>query len=160
MASTVFAITPSPDSSQGSASAGSPVIGVSSTVPGSFQPLNSFSSAVRRSANGIGEELVVVDREHVEGAEDRRGLLGEHLHPRLGRVQAVLEQVEDLAAVVAEDQELAVEDVAALGEDELGEVAGERLRTARLQVEIVTVDERERAEAVVLRLVGPVVAVG
>ena len=38
---------------------------------------------------------------------------------------------------------------------ELGEVAQQRLAVARLEVELVAVDERDRAEAVPLRLVGP-----
>ena len=61
---------------------------------------------------------------------------------------------------VVEQHDLAVEHVAPLGERQLGEVAGQRLAVARLQVDLVAVDERERAEAVPLRLVDPAVALG
>ncbi len=98
---------------------------------------------------------MVADREQVEGAKDGGRLLGEHAHPRLGRVQAVLEGVEDLDPVLAEDQQLAVDDVAALREDELGKVARQRAAASRLQEELAVVDEGERPEAVVLGLIGP-----
>ena len=59
---------------------------------------------------------------------------------------------------VVEEHDLAVEDVAARGEGELGEVARERLAVARLEVDVVAVDEGDRAEAVPLGLVDPAVA--
>jgi hypothetical protein len=56
--------------------------------------------------------------------------------------------------------DLAVEDVAPRREDELREVAAQRLAVARLQVRLVAVDEGDGAKAVVLGLVGPAVALG
>jgi hypothetical protein len=71
-------------------------------------------------------------------------------------MQPVLEGVELLVAVAAEDDQLPVEDVAALGEVDLGEVPAERLGAARLEIDLVAVDEGEGTEAVVLGLVDPV----
>ena len=68
--------------------------------------------------------------------------------------------IEDLAAILVEDDQLAVDHVAALRQHQLGEVAQQRPGPARLQVDLVAVDERERAEAVVLRLVRPLLALG
>ena len=73
-------------------------------------------------------------------------------------MQAVLERVEVLVAVVRVDHDLAVEDVAAGREAQLGEVARQRLTAARLDHALVAVDERDGAEAVVLGLVDPVLA--
>ena len=56
--------------------------------------------------------------------------------------------------------DLAVEDVAPGRELQLGEVAAQRLAVARLQVGLVAVDEGDGAEAVVLGLVGPALALG
>ena len=42
---------------------------------------------------------------------------------------------------------------------DLGEVARQRLAVARLQLDVVAVDERDAAKAVVLGLVGPALAV-
>ena len=75
-------------------------------------------------------------------------------------MDAVLKPVEDLLAVGVEDDELAVEDVAAVGELELREVAAQRLAAARLDVDVVAVDEDDCAEAVPLGLVRPLVALG
>ena len=61
-------------------------------------------------------------------------------------------------ALGVEEHDLAVEHVAARGERQLGEVARQRPAVARLQVDLAAVDERDRAEAVPLRLVGPAVA--
>src|SRR5206468_1587978 len=63
------------------------------------------------------------------------------------------------ALALAEDDDLAVEDVAA-GEAQVGEVAAERLAIARLQEAVLAVDEDEGAEAVPLGLVGPAGALG
>jgi hypothetical protein len=71
-------------------------------------------------------------------------------------VEAVLQQVEDLAALLVEDHELAVEDIATLRELDLREVAAQRLAAARLEVDVLPIHVRERPEAVVLRLVHPV----
>ena len=70
----------------------------------------------------------------------------------------VLERVEHLLAVGVEDHELAVQDVLAVREVELGEVAMERLAAAALDEDLVAVDEGERAEAVPFRLVRPALA--
>ena len=56
--------------------------------------------------------------------------------------------------------DLAVEDVAPGREDQLGEVAAQRLAVARLQIGLVAVHEDDCPKAVVLGLVGPAVAFG
>jgi hypothetical protein len=106
------------------------------------------------------EEHLVVAGEDVEGDEPRGRLLGEHVDARLGRVDALAERVEELHAVLAEDDDLAVEHVAPGREAQLGEVPRQRLAVARLQVGLVAVDERHAAEAVPLRLVRPALALG
>ena len=75
-------------------------------------------------------------------------------------MDALLERLEVLAALRRADDELAVEDVAALGKAQLGEVATERLAVSRLDVDVVPVDEGDGPEAVPLRLVEPAVALG
>ena len=146
-------------------SAGSFASGVSSIEPAAvlFLPpsaATSDSSRSRRSANGWASSFVLPLGEQVEGPEQRRRLLGEHPHPRLGRVEAVLERVELLAAVGVEDHQLAIEHVAAGRELELGEVATQRLARSRLKEEVVAVDERQHPKAVELRLVHPLLALG
>ncbi len=101
------------------------------------------------------EEHLVVAGEQVEREERRRRLLGELRDPRGGRVDALPEGVERPG-----DDDLAVEDAAAVGEPQLGEVAGQRAPVARLELDVVAVHERDGAEAVPLGLVGPAVAVG
>ena len=59
------------------------------------------------------EQRLVVEREQVERDEPRRRLLGEHVDARLGGVDSLAERVEVLAAVLVEEHDLAVEDVAA-----------------------------------------------
>src|SRR4051812_17897912 len=120
--------------------------------------LDQLLEPVAALALGQLQQQLVADRQHVEGDEARRRLLGQHVNARLGGVDALAERVEVLAALVVEPHDLAVEDVAPLGELQLGEVAGQRLAVARLQVDAVAVDERDRAEAVPLRLVDPAVA--
>jgi hypothetical protein len=75
-------------------------------------------------------------------------------------MEPVLECAELLVAVAAEDDQLAIEDVAPLGELDLREVPAERLGAAGLQVDLIAVDEGEGAEAVVLGLIDPVLALG
>jgi hypothetical protein len=75
-------------------------------------------------------------------------------------MEAILEQVEHLAAVLTDDHQLAVEDVAPLREGDLREVATQRLAAARLEVDLLSVDIGERSEAVVLGLIGPILALG
>src|SRR3954452_11607150 len=68
------------------------------------------------------------------------------------------EQPELLTAGLAMDDDLAVEDVPAGREAQLGEVAGQVAAVARLELDLVAVDEGDRPEAVPLGLVGPAVA--
>jgi hypothetical protein len=75
-------------------------------------------------------------------------------------VDALAERVEVLAALGVEEDDLAVEHVAPGGELQLGEVAAQRLAVARLEVDVLTVDEGDRPEAVPLGLVDPAVALG
>ena len=106
------------------------------------------------------EQALVALGQQVEGDEARRRLLGEHADPRLGGVDALAERVEVLPSLLVEQHDLAVEHVAAVRELELGEVARERAPVARLQVHVAAVHERDRAEAVPLRLVAPAVPAG
>jgi len=100
-------------------------------------------------------------REQVEGDVGRRRLGSEPLDARRRRVDALLQRAEVFRFVaIAADHDLAVEHVAARGKRELGEVARQRLAGARLHVHVLAVDEHDRAEAVVLGLVRPAVAVG
>ncbi len=73
-------------------------------------------------------------------------------------MEAVLQQIEFLPAVLAENHQFAVEDIAALRELHLREVAPQGLAAPRLQVDVVAVHEGERPEAVVLGLIDPVLA--
>src|SRR4051794_7088311 len=68
------------------------------------------------------------------------------------------EQPELLTAGLAMDDDLAVEDVPAGREAQLGEVAGQVAAVARLELDLVAVDEGDRPEAVPLGLVRPAVA--
>ncbi len=72
----------------------------------------------------------------------------------------VLQRTEVLQALVVVDHYLAVEHVAAAGEAQLREVARKRLSAARLDHALLSVDEHDRPEAVVLRLVDPLIALG
>ena len=103
---------------------------------------------------GALEQDLVVERQDVEGVVGRRRLLGQARDARRGRVDALAERVE------GGGDDLAVEHVAPGREDQLGEVAAQRLAVARLQVGLVAVDEGDCAKAVVLGLVGPAVAFG
>ena len=76
-------------------------------------------------------------------------------------MDALLQRAEVLhAPSVAVDHDLAVEHVAAGRERELREVARRAACRRATGHELVAVDERDRAEAVVLRLVGPLLADG
>ena len=118
-ASSSFAITPSAPCSHSCAPSGS--------TDGRRQVDRLVDERLQRArgarACGSVEQHLVAVGEHVEGDEARRRLLGEHLDPRLGRVDALAERVEVLAAVLVEQDDLAVEHVAAGRERELGEVA-------------------------------------
>jgi len=105
-------------------------------------------------------DLVVVG-EHVERDQPGGRLVGQAVDPRLRRVDPLREGVEVLAAARVADDDLSIDDVAAFGQAaELGEVTRERLAVARLQLDLVTVHEDDRAEAVPLRLIRPAVALG
>ena len=67
----------------------------------------------------------------------------------------LLQRTEGLARTVAVDHDLAVEHVAPGRERELREVAGEVLCAARLERQLLALDERDRAKSVVLLLVTP-----
>jgi len=102
---------------------------------------------------GQDEQNLVVDAEQVEGDEAARRALGQHRDTAGGRVDALAQQVELLAAALVEDDDLAVQDVAPGRERQLGEVARQRLAVARLDLRRVAVDEDDRAEAVPLGLI-------
>ena len=99
----------------------------------------------------------------VESDEMRGGLLGEHPHPALGRMDALAERLPiqpDAATDLARDDHLAVEHaprggLVAQRVHQLGEVPAEFLAIARLQHHLVAVAEHQRPEAVPLRLIGP-----
>src|SRR4051794_26408344 len=75
-------------------------------------------------------------------------------------MQAHLQPIELLAPIAVEDDQLPIEHVATRRELDLREVAAERLSAPRLQVDVFAVDEGERAKAVVLGLIHPVLALG
>ena len=102
------------------------------------------------------EQHVVVAGEQVEGDQARGRLGRESVDARLRRVDALAEGVE------GGRDDLAVEHVAAGRQRRrhLGEVAGQPLAVARLQLDLVAVHEGDGAEAVELGLVGPAVARG
>ncbi len=80
------------------------------------------------------------------------------LHPRGRRVDALPECVEVLTPVGVAHDDLPVEHVAARREGQLGEVAAEGLAVARLQEDVLTVDECDAAKTVELDLVDVVIA--
>ena len=90
--------------------------------------------------------------------KDAGRLLGEHPHPRVGRVDALLQRLE-IQAVVGGDDDLAV-DHAAFGQlgrdrrDQLGKVAGHRPLVAAADLDLVAVAEDDGPESVPFRLVG------
>ena len=109
-------------------------------------------------------EVVVAQRQQVEGHELRRRLDRQLLHPARRRVDALAEQVE-VEAVLARPHhdDLAVDDapvgqVGQRGLDDLGEVAGHRLLVAAADLDQVAGAEDDRAEAVPLRLEADVLA--
>ena len=102
-------------------------------------------------------EIVVAEREQVEGDEAGGGLAGEQRHPAGGGMDALLERPE-VEPAVAGDDDLAVDhatlrQVAPDGLDHLGEVARHRPLLAAADLDLVAVAEHDRAEAVPLRLV-------
>ena len=113
----------------------------------------------RGAAGGerLAREVVVAEREQVEGHEAGGGLAGQPLDAAGGRVDALLERPEVQPAVTG-DHDLAVDDrarreVAPDGLDHLGEVAGHRPLLAAADLHLVAVAEHDRAEPVPLGLV-------
>ncbi len=102
----------------------------------------------------VGEKLVAL-LEEVERDEHRGRLLAQPSDPRRGRMDSLADQVELLVSGGPAHEQLAVEDVASGREADLGEVARERLAVARLKLDVVTLDEGDRAEPVPLGLIGP-----
>ena len=166
MASSCFAITPSPrHAATARAVAADFVSGVSSTEPVAdfLRPgasAISFFSASRRSANGSFSSFVLPSASRSKARKSAGVCSASILTRDSAGCRRAWRRVEHLAAVVVEDDQLAVDHVAALGQHQLGEVAQQRLAAAGLQVDLVAVDEGERAEAVVLGLVGPLLALG
>ena len=76
------------------------------------------------------EQLLVAVGQQIERDELRRRLLGQHRDPRRRGMDALAEQLELLPAAFAEDDDLAVEHVALVGEGDVGEVAQQRLAVA------------------------------
>ena len=75
-------------------------------------------------------------------------------------MDALPERVEVLASLLIAHDDLAVEHVAPGGKLELGEVAPERLARARLQEDLIAVDEGQTAKAVELDLIDVVLTDG
>ena len=157
-----FAITPSRPiaskrSSQPSASSRSRVAGESS------KRFALRSSRARRFDERLVPGLVALPDEHVERDEARGDLGGELVDAALGRMQAHLHRVE-VEDAVALDHDLAVERrerrQELLERSQLGEVAQQRPRVPRPEPELAGAVLEEAAEAVPLRLVLPLVALG
>src|SRR6266542_1896873 len=95
---------------------------------------------------------VVAKGEQVEGDERGRRLAGQQVHPRGGRVDALLQRLEVEPLALAHHH-LAVDHAARreLGArrlDDLWEVAGHRALVAAAQLDLVAVTEDDGAEAV------------
>ena len=120
-------------------------------------PASASTRAARRSRERAPGVVVVAEGQQVERDEGRRRLLGEHAHPRVGRVDALLQRLE-IQAVVGGDDDLAV-DHAALRQlcldrlDQFGEVPGHRPLVAAAELHLVAVAKTYRPEAVPLGLV-------
>jgi hypothetical protein len=107
--------------------------------------------------HGGAEQRTLTQRERVEDHQRRRGLRREPPHPRVGRVDALLQPLE-LQPPAHRDDQLAVEHAAlrqrpADGLHDLGEVAGHRPLVAAGELDLVAVAEHDAAEAVPLGLV-------
>jgi len=114
-----------------------------------------IAGPVAALALGELEQRLVVERQQIERDEARRGLLGEHVDARLGGVDPLAERVEVLPALLIEEHDLAVQDIAALREGELGEVPAQRFPAARLQIDVRAIDEDDGAESVPFGLIRP-----
>lgn len=110
------------------------------------------------------EQVVVTGAQHVQ-CDVRRGRLATQARDTGGRGVQAGQQLGEVEIRRAEDDELTVEHELRAGDgaqrvDDLREVPRERPLVAAAQVDVVTVAERETAEAVPLRLEEPVVALG
>ena len=100
-------------------------------------------AGARRIGERPVDQRLVAEGQQVEGHEAGRGLLGQHLDPRGGRVDPLLEHLE-LQPRPDRHEQLAVEhapvrQLLARGLHDLGEVAGQRLGVARGQLDLVAV---------------------
>lgn len=96
--------------------------------------------------------VVVAEGQQVECDEGGWCAVGKHSHPRLGRMDALLQRLE-VQAVVGGDDDLPVDHTAMrqLGPDrgdQLGEVAGHRPLVAATQFDLITVAKADGAESV------------
>ncbi len=109
-------------------------------------------------AEGTSRVVVVAEGKQIEGDEGRRRGLGKHPHPRIRRVNALLQRLE-IQSPVGGDDDFAV-DHAALGQlgldrgDQLGKIACHRPFVAAAQLDLVAVAETDRPEAIPLGLIG------
>ena len=102
--------------------------------------------------------VVVAEGEQVERDEGRGRVFGEHPHPRIGRVDALLQRLE-VQAVVGGDDDLTVDHTPlrqlGLGRrDQFGKVAGHRPLVAAAQLDLIGVAEADGPEPVPFRLIG------
>jgi hypothetical protein len=121
---------------------------------GSHQRLLERRAAVRER---LAREIVVGEREQVEGDERGRSRASEQRDARRGRVDALL-KCPEVEAAVGGDDDLAVDDrarreVAPDGGHQLGEVARQRSLFAAADLDLVAIAEHDRAKAVPLGLV-------
>ena len=122
---------------------------------GAGQGVDEGGAALAERPLGV---VVIAECEQVERDEGCRRLLGEHPHPRIGRVDALLQRLE-IQPVVGGDDDFTV-DHAALRQlgldrgDQFGEVPGHGPLVAAAQLDLVAVAETDRPEAIPLRLVG------
>jgi hypothetical protein len=111
-------------------------------------------------ASTLGErmprQVLVADREQVEPHERSGGALGEHPHPAVSRMDALLKRVE-VEATVGHEDDLPVDDAASRQVPseclhQLGEVPGHRALVAAAEFDLVAVPEDDGAESVPFRL--------
>ena len=146
---------PSNSSNQRCAVARSVVAGVTwIDGPDPTQRVDQCRAALGERPIGV---VVVAEGQQVERDERRRRLLGQHPHPRIGRVDALLQRLE-IQAVVGGDDDLAVDHAALrqLGDgrgDQLGKVAGHRFLVAAADLHLIAVAEKNRPEPVPFGLI-------
>src|SRR5205085_12072952 len=111
-------------------------------------------------AEAAGEQQLAVACEQIEGDINGRRLGGQARDARSRRMDSLTQRIEVLAPVGAAHDDLTVEHVAARREAQLGEVAAERFAPARLQEQLLAIDECQAAKPVELDLVHVAVALG